>query len=72
MSLFWVAKCQKCGKDSGIRPSLSAGPQLDMATPSEKIKAKCPHCQFKNEFRGAELREVAAYIVPSPPQSEGE
>jgi hypothetical protein len=72
MGLFWVARCKKCSKDSGIRPSLSAGPQLDMATPSEKIKAKCPHCQFENEFDGTDLREVPAYIVPSPLQSSKE
>jgi DNA-directed RNA polymerase subunit RPC12/RpoP len=72
MGLYWVAKCNNCGKESAIRPSQSAGVQLDMATPSEKINAECPHCKFKNEFRGADLREVAAYIAPSPPQSEDE
>jgi phage FluMu protein Com len=72
MGLFWVARCKKCGKDSGIRPSLSAGPQLDMAIPSEKIKAKCPHCQFENEFDGTDLREVPAYISSTTPPSSTE
>jgi phage FluMu protein Com len=66
MGLFWVAKCKKCGKDSGIRPSQSAGPQLDMAKPSEKLEVECPHCKAKNTFYGTDLRGVPAYILSSP------
>jgi DNA-directed RNA polymerase subunit RPC12/RpoP len=73
MPLYWVAKCKKCGKEAGIRPSTSVGNQLEMASPSEEIKgAKCPHCGAKNDFRGSDLREVLAYVVPSPPPSKAE
>jgi hypothetical protein len=67
---MWAAKCKKCGKLAAVRPSKSAGRQLDLRNPSEKIeKLACPHCGAVNDFLGSDLEEVLAYIGRSQPKS---
>jgi hypothetical protein len=69
MSLVWAAECKKCGRMAVIRPSVSFGDKIDLVTPSEKIPRECPHCGFKNDFLGGDLKEVAAAVVSGPPPS---
>jgi hypothetical protein len=69
MTYYWAAICKGCGKEGAVRQSLTAGNKLDNPNPSEKINAECPLCKHKNRFSASDLREVPAYIVPSPPQS---
>jgi hypothetical protein len=70
--MMWAAKCKSCGKLSGVRPSKSVGKQLDLANPSEKIKAKCPHRGYVNDFLGSDLVEVPGVGLPFDPPSAGE
>jgi len=70
MPLMWAAKCKKCGKLSAVRPSKSAGRELELRNPSEKFeKLACPHCSAVNDFLGSDLEEVLAYIDPAQPKS---
>jgi hypothetical protein len=72
MSLHWVATCKECGEDSAVRPSASIGNQLELINPDEEIKAECKRCHHMNDFRGSDLREVRADILPFPPPSKAE
>ena len=69
MALYWAAECKKCKKLSGIRPSKSQGPQIDLRNPSEQLKATCPRCGFVNDFVGSDFQEVEPYKLAVPPQS---
>jgi hypothetical protein len=70
MTLVWATKCGRCKKDFAVRPSKSAGAQLDMRTPSEKIKSQCYHCGHWNDLLGSDLEEVDSSTLPSPPPKD--
>jgi len=63
---MWAAKCQSCGKLSGIRQSKTFEQSIELIAPSETFSGVCIHCGFKNKFTGVDFVECDATVLENP------